>query len=189
MNFNNDNPKSLFHQCIDTLSVLNNGEELLQPLNQDDNQKFTDQNLALKFQKKQIQNGIQFQPISDFNETQIAAAILATGARLAFTARILNVQLAELENKIHSSPFLQNTLREANEFILDRAELRLIELVDLGNIRAIEFFLSTKGRDRGYFNPTKTKNDAQLYNQQSSSGVIIVDNIPNEEQWEIDNLN
>lgn len=41
-------------------------------------------------------------------------------------------------------------VEDAKESLIDFAESKLIELIDKGDVSSIQFFLRTKGKDRGY---------------------------------------
>jgi hypothetical protein len=47
-------------------------------------------------------------------------------------------------------PNLKELLKQEDERLLDKAEDKLIELIEKGDSTMIKYFLSTKGKERGY---------------------------------------
>lgn len=46
-------------------------------------------------------------------------------------------------------------VEDIKEMLLDYAEYKLLQLIGKGSFRAIKFYLTTKGKDRGYVLPSK----------------------------------
>lgn len=75
------------------------------------------------------------------------------------SCRVAGITRSTFYDWMNRSKAFSEAIRDAEEAALDRAEQRLNEAVDEGNIRAITFLLSTKGRSRGYVNKVEVGGD------------------------------
>ena len=74
-------------------------------------------------------------------------------------ARILNCDVKTITNRMKECPEIEKALAEAEDRRLDEAETMLDRNIGKGDQRAIEFFLSKKGKARGYGADLKEKDD------------------------------
>ena len=89
----------------------------------------------------------------------IIEALLRTGGMMSKAARILNCDVKTITNRMKECPEIEKALAEAEDRRLDEAETMLDRNIGKGDQRAIEFFLSKKGKARGYGADLKEKDD------------------------------
>lgn len=96
-----------------------------------------------------------------FSIEQIAEALKASGGVRAGAARYLSAKYKRpCERKLVSwwverSPELQTLLEHIDDVRLDYYEDKLHSNIEAGSERALHFFLSTRGRKRGYVRGTE----------------------------------
>ena len=90
-----------------------------------------------------------------YTNDQIADAIKAGAGIIAVAARKLGCDRKTVSNYINRSIKLQQLTMDVVEENLDRAETRLMQCIDDGQISAIIFYLKTKGKHRGYTERTE----------------------------------
>lgn len=61
-----------------------------------------------------------------------------------------------MRRRIEKSPRLQRVKEQAEGYLVDIGELKLKEAVLAGNLPAIKYLLSTKGKNRGYVERQET---------------------------------
>jgi len=88
-------------------------------------------------------------------ETEIIAALTQTHGMLSKAARILGCDRKTISNRLKEFPSIGQALEETEALRLDQAETMLDRNIAKGEQRAIEFFLSKKGRGRGYGTDSK----------------------------------
>jgi len=81
---------------------------------------------------------------------RIIEVLLRTGGMKTRAAKILACDVGTITNRMKEFPEVAVAIEEAQESRLDEAELMLDRNIAKGEQRAIEFFLSKKGRGRGY---------------------------------------
>lgn len=74
-------------------------------------------------------------------------------------AKVLFCDVKTITNRMREYPEIQEALELAEASRLDQAETMLDKNIKKGNERAIEFFLSKKGRLRGYGTDSKDEDD------------------------------
>lgn len=84
------------------------------------------------------------------NPDQVIEAIRNTGGIKKDIAARLGVSRWTLDNYIERWAVVRSAYNEECEAVLDLAETKLIEEINLNNFQAIKFILSTKGKHRGY---------------------------------------
>ena len=80
----------------------------------------------------------------------IIQTLIKTGGMRTKAARSLHCDTKTIVNRMREYPEIQEALEEAEARRLDQAEMMLDKNIGKGDQRAIEFFLSRKGRGRGY---------------------------------------
>jgi len=70
--------------------------------------------------------------------------------KLTSTANALGITLLTMQGYIKKSKILQECIVAFGEAELDKAELKLDEQIDKGNLAAIQFMLKCKGKERGW---------------------------------------
>lgn len=83
-------------------------------------------------------------------EDEIAKALMLSQGRESHAAKLLGMQPSSIKQRIKQSDFLQLIKETAIDERLDNAEAALDSLVEKENFAAIQFTLSTLGRERGY---------------------------------------
>jgi len=86
---------------------------------------------------------------------KIIATLLKTGGMKTRAAKILACDVGTITNRMKEFPEVAVAIEEAQESRLDEAETMLDRNIAKGEQRAIEFFLSKKGRGRGYGTDSK----------------------------------
>lgn len=84
----------------------------------------------------------------------IIATIRETRGMIALAARKLGCERKTIYHAAKRHPSVQQAIDEEREVILDETELRLVEAVQAGEPWAVQFFLKTQGRARGYADGT-----------------------------------
>ena len=80
----------------------------------------------------------------------VAAVILKQRGLLTYVARTLKVPRMTLGRYIDKHPECVDALEHAREATGDKAEQKLFELIDAGDVRCVLFYLSTVHKHRGY---------------------------------------
>jgi hypothetical protein len=88
--------------------------------------------------------------IGMYKQSIILAEFTRYKGKLTTIASSLKISLATLQSYIKKSRVLQECLVEYGEAELDKAEEKLGEQIDKGNLAAIQFMLKCKGKDRGW---------------------------------------
>jgi len=88
--------------------------------------------------------------MSKLTKTKLAKAIPHSGGIISTIARKCNSSWNTVDTFIKKSPDLQRLLADEEEGLLDMAESGLIKKIQMGDLWAIKYFLSTKGKKRGY---------------------------------------
>ena len=88
-----------------------------------------------------------------FKEMDVVKAIQETDGYITYTAKKLKCTYNTLKNFIEKSKTCQEALLVAKECILDLAEKTLVDKMRDGNLDATKFYLTSKGKERGYGNP------------------------------------
>lgn len=101
------------------------------------------------------------------SESEYAKAIIMARGRVSHAARLLDVSHSAVIKRIKNSEFLQMVKETAIEERLDNAEEALDSLVEKENLGAIQFLLSTLGKDRGYVRREERSTTVQ-------GGVVLI---------------
>ena len=80
----------------------------------------------------------------------------------ALAADELGVHYHTVNNYCKASPELQKLCDGFREKQLDKTESKLFELIDKGNVAAINFYLATVGKDRGYVHLKKIESNTRV---------------------------
>ena len=70
---------------------------------------------------------------------------------LSKTAQAAGVPRRTVYNWLKNCPAFAGACSEVNQNCIDIAEGHLFDLMERGSVRAVIFFLKTRGRSRGYF--------------------------------------
>lgn len=89
---------------------------------------------------------------SDYTDEEIAEAIEDCQGYLTAIADVLECKAASLRQRIYSTPELRDLMIECEEAVTDDAQRYLVEAIHGKKSWAIKFWLSRKGRNRGYGN-------------------------------------
>lgn len=95
---------------------------------------------------------------------QVADALTATRGMVSVAARRLGCTRKTVYNYINRYATVQEALEDARESTTDVAELKLFEAINAGEPWAVQFYLKTQGKTRGY---------AERQEQELSGGVEV----------------
>ena len=83
-------------------------------------------------------------------DEQIIDALHNNGGVYTYAAEGLGISRQAMTRRIKADEKLTEAHDSAREQFKDKAEYRLMELIEEKNLRAIIFYLKTQARDRGY---------------------------------------
>ncbi len=81
---------------------------------------------------------------------ELIAAIPGTGGIISAIARRVGCSWHTAKKYIQEMPTVKAVYEDECESVLDLAEVKLIEAVKGGDLAAVKYMLSTKGKGRGY---------------------------------------
>jgi len=132
---------------------------------------------------------------------EIIEALVAENGMQTLAAKRLKISFNTLKKYIGKDPKVQEVISFIEEHSLDRAEKRLLTMIDEGNTAAVFFYLKCKGKKRGFIesaqqqqmpthpitfkyqlvllNHDKPKNEGNLLSH-SGAGIIDVKELPKE---------
>lgn len=85
-----------------------------------------------------------------YTKEEVIAALKEKGGFIYATAAHLDLSPETMKNYMKRWPELRKVVKQCKRHALDRAERKLIDLIDRGDFRAIKYFLSCQGKKRGY---------------------------------------
>lgn len=85
-----------------------------------------------------------------YTDAQLEKALVICKGMTFVAARHIGCEHKTVTARIAKSPRLQAVIAEQTGQMLDTAELKLAQAVTNGDLGAIKYLLSTKGRARGY---------------------------------------
>lgn len=85
-----------------------------------------------------------------YTDAQIAAALTATRGMTYLAAQHLGCSHHTINTRLATSPRLRAIVEAQTGRVLDTAETKLFDAMQTGDLGAIKYLLSTKGKDRGY---------------------------------------
>ena len=88
-----------------------------------------------------------------YTKIQIVEALKKSGGFKSRACRLLGCRFETLNRYLDRYPSLQKALNEIDEQYKDMAEFSLLKQVKKENTQATLFYLSRKGKDRGYADP------------------------------------
>ena len=85
---------------------------------------------------------------------------------MTYVCRTLKIPKTTMQRYIDKHPECQEALQQARDAMGDKAERKLYDLIDQGDVRCLLFYLSTAQRHRGYalgngYNPAEAATDAR----------------------------
>lgn len=86
---------------------------------------------------------------------EVAGALLAAKGLVSFAADKLKLSQTTVRDYINTFPVCQQALKDAREKMGDAAESALFEALENKNLGAVNFYLKTVGKDRGYVERTE----------------------------------
>lgn len=89
-------------------------------------------------------------PQAFYTVDQIAEALRSAAGIKSAAARKLGCAPSTLTGYFERHPELHDTLKQIDDELLDLAEGKLVGHIQSGSLDALKFFLSTKGKNRGY---------------------------------------
>jgi len=81
---------------------------------------------------------------------KVMKSLKATHGIKKYMCEVLGVNRQTLYRYLKSNPELESEMQEHLEYITDIAEFNLIENIKKGNPWAVRYWLSTRGKHRGY---------------------------------------
>ena len=109
-----------------------------------------------------------------FKKSEIQKAIKGSGGYMSRVALKLGCDWSSAKKYI-SIFGLEEMLKEEDERINDLAEMKLLELINQGNLGAIIFRLKTRAKDRGYI-------EQYQFGDMNNSQPIVVNLLPKDVQ-------
>jgi hypothetical protein len=94
-------------------------------------------------------------PIPKYSKSDVEAAVRMSRGIWSEAARILKVSPSTMRRYRYKWPHLEDIREEANEDALDHGEAMLQRHIDLGSLQALTFYLSTRGKERGFTKRTE----------------------------------
>lgn len=96
--------------------------------------------------------------MTKFTDDEIAKALRKNGGICAAAAEALSASKEDdrtitrqaIEYRVKKNPELKAAAEDAREIITDLAESKLVNSINKGDAWAVRFWLTTKGKDRGY---------------------------------------
>jgi len=85
-----------------------------------------------------------------FSQKQMIDALVKAQGLKGPAARALNCDRRTVSRYIKQFPAIKEAHEEAIQATIDLAQAKLVELVEVGDWRAIRFLLCTLGKDRGF---------------------------------------
>ncbi len=85
-----------------------------------------------------------------YKTQQFLDAIPGTGGIITAIAKRLGCSWHTAKKRIEESPTLKAAYEDECQSILDLAEVKLFEAIRSGDLQAVKYILSTKGKARGY---------------------------------------
>lgn len=84
-----------------------------------------------------------------YTKEEVIAALIKTGT-ISGASTLLGADRGTIKRYIDDDPEIENAVLEAKEILIDLAETGLIKNVKKGDQSAINYVLSTLGKERGY---------------------------------------
>jgi hypothetical protein len=99
-----------------------------------------------------------------YSPDEVIAALRASGGIRSIAASKLNCSRSTVTNYVDRYPQIAEALEDIEEGLLDLAEAKFIEHIEAGEKTCLLFYLSTKGKHRGYVKRLEStgKDGAQL---------------------------
>ena len=85
-----------------------------------------------------------------YTDDQLADALVKTKGMIFLAAKTIGCDWHTMDSRIKKSARLQAVVAEQSGQVLDTAELKLYSSIIDGDLGAIKYILSTKGKGRGY---------------------------------------
>lgn len=85
-----------------------------------------------------------------YTDAEIEKAVVKAAGMVSVAARALGCNTQTIYNRMKEVPAVRLAVENARDDLLDRAESKLLEQIEDGNITAIIFALKTQGKSRGY---------------------------------------
>ena len=112
-------------------------------------------------------------------QQDVLDAIKDSGGIIATIARRLHCNWNTAKTYCDKWESTKIALQEEKETTLDTAELKIIDAIKAGDTNIIKWFLSTKGKERGY--TTDLKTTLQLNKEPDDPLHIVFDNFTKED--------
>lgn len=110
-------------------------------------------------------------PGSPFSEREVAIALIHAYGNLTAAARLLKRSRKYMSNFIARNPMLVDLQDEIETSFMDDVEHAHKLSAVSGNAQARQFFLTTKGRDRGYGNKVDVASKTTVIIEEADSGL------------------
>ena len=94
--------------------------------------------------------------MKQIKQQDVLNAIKDSGGVISTIARRLNCNWNTAKNYCDKWESTKTALQDEKETTLDTAEIKLLDAIKAGDTQIIKWFLSTKGKDRGYTTKIET---------------------------------
>ncbi|MFW6026201.1 MAG: hypothetical protein ACOCRX_07650 [Candidatus Woesearchaeota archaeon] len=110
------------------------------------------------FADKDRFNMAKARPESAQNKINFLKEYIITFGNNALAANRIGKDPDSIYKWLKTDKYFEMLYLEVKNILLDFAEMRLYQLVNVGDLKAIEFFLKTKGKERGYTERIENEN-------------------------------
>ena len=90
---------------------------------------------------------------------------------ISLTCKAVNIDRQTYYNWMESDPEFRKKIANVEEQLIDTVESKLLKHIDADNLKAIVFYLKTKGRSRGYIEKIETENKHSFFDPSMISQV------------------
>jgi hypothetical protein len=97
-----------------------------------------------------------------YTEKQIEDALKQTKGMVYLASRQLGCSYHTIQARIAKSVKLQQIVKNESGLVVDTAELKLYQAILDGDMGAIKYMLSTRGKDRGYVEKQQVEQQGEL---------------------------
>lgn len=97
-----------------------------------------------------------------YTDSQIAEALKRTKGMVYVAADLLGCSPNTIKARLAKSAALADVLEQARGLTTDTAELKLVQAINAGEPWAVQFYLRTQARERGYRDKTEQEHTGSV---------------------------
>lgn len=114
----------------------------------------------------------------NFTEDQVLAAISGSLAIVSRVAKNLNCDWTTADNYIKKYPAAVEAMKAEEQAVLDLCETKIIKAINLDDVGSAKWYLSKKGKDRGYGDEQIITHTGQIEEKKTVLIQYRADSIP-----------